>query len=196
MPRILESIVVTTDGQGGRHLVPFGLIPESDGFVVAPFRPSPTIANLERHPYLSAAAPADVRVIAGCVTGRRDWAVVPCERVPGLRLRDALAHAELEVVEVRDDPQRPRFRCRVAHRAVHDAAFGFNRAQAAVIEAAILSTRLHMLPPEKVASEMAYLAIAVEKTAGPAEAEAWGWIEEKVAGVLGPAARVLAQEAK
>jgi hypothetical protein len=193
MPRILESIVVTTDGQGGHHLVPFGLIPEDDGFLVAPFRPSPTIANLERHPYLSAAAPADVRVIAGCVTGRRDWPVVPCERIPGFRLRDAHAHAELEVVGVEDDPQRPRFRCRVAHRAVHDAPFGLNRAQASVIEAAILSTRLHMLPPEKVVSEMAYLAIAVRKTAGPAEAEAWGWIEEKVAGALGPAARVLAK---
>jgi len=45
---------------------------------------------------------------------------------------------------------------------------GFNRAQAAVIEAAILVSRLNMLPQEKIDAEMAYLRIAVEKTAGRA----------------------------
>jgi len=57
---------------------------------------------------------------------------------------------------------------------------GFNRAQAAVIEAAILVSRLHMLPRHKVEAEMAYLAIAIAKTAGPAEQEAWNWLTEKV----------------
>ena len=37
-----------------------------------------------------------------------------------------------------------------------------------------------MLPSEKIEAEMAYLDIAIAKTAGPAEAEAWGWIDEKV----------------
>jgi hypothetical protein len=55
-----------------------------------------------------------------------------------------------------------------------------------VIEAAILSTRLQMLPAEKIRAEIAYLAIAVEKTAGPAEAEAWSWIEAKIRAVLDP----------
>ena len=49
-----------------------------------------------------------------------------------------------------------------------------------MIEAAILSSRLRMLPREKVESEMAYLAIAVEKTAAAAEMEAWGWLTEKI----------------
>jgi hypothetical protein len=60
-----------------------------------------------------------------------------------------------------------------------------------VIEAAILSTRLHMLAPEKVLTELAYHAIAIAKTAGPAEREAWDWIEDKVANALGRAGRVL-----
>lgn len=62
------------------------------------------------------------------------------------------------------------------------------------MEAAILSTRLHMLEPEKVLTEMAYLAIAVGKTAGPREREAWGWIEDKVAAALGPEARILGRD--
>jgi uncharacterized protein len=183
MPRILESIVATR-AESGWHLVPFGLIEEGDALVVAPFRPSPSIANLERHPFLSAAAPADIRVLAGCVTGRRDWPTLPCERIDAVRLADAYAHAELEVVDVADDPVRPRFRCRVVHQAMHRPLVGYNRAQAAVLEAAILSTRLHMLPPEKIIGEMSYLAIAVSKTAGPAEREAWSWIEDKVRAAL------------
>ena len=189
MPRILEAIVTTRNVGGGWHLVPFGLIAEDDTFVVAPFRPSPTITNLERHPYLAAAAPADVRVLAGCVTGRRDWPTVPCERIDGTRLAEAYAHAELEAVAMEDDPVRPRFRCRVVHTATHRPFLGYNRAQGAIVEAAILSTRLHMLPPEKIVAEMTYLAIAISKTAGPAEHEAWGWIEEKISAALGLSGR-------
>jgi hypothetical protein len=186
VPRILESIVATKAVEGGWHLAPFGLIEEDGDYIVAPFRPSPSIANLERHPFLSAAAPSDIRVLAGCVTGRRDWPTVPCDCIDGVRLRDAVAHAELEVMEQRDDPVRPRFRCRVVHQALHLPFIGYNRAQAAVLEAAILSTRLHMLPPDKIIREMSYLAIAVSKTAGPAEREAWSWIDEKVRTALGP----------
>ena len=34
---------------------------------------------------------------------------------------------------------------------------------------------------EKIKREIAYLEIAVGKTAGPAEAEAWGWLMERIA---------------
>ncbi|ACA19345.1 conserved hypothetical protein [Methylobacterium sp. 4-46] len=195
MPLILETIV-TTQAADRLHLVPFGLIQEGDGFVLAPFRPSPTITNLEANPTFAAAAPADMRVIAGCVTGRRDWATLPCARIPGRRLAEAYGHREFEVVAVEDDPVRPRFRARIVHEEAHRPFTGYNRAQAAVLEAAILSTRLDRLPPEKVLSEMRYLFIAVSKTAGPAEREAWTWIEEKVAAALGLGAadRLLADD--
>jgi len=65
--------------------------------------------------------------------------------------------------------------------ATHAPFLGLNRAQAAVLEGAVLVSRLHMLPPDKVATEMAYLQIAVDKTAGPQEHEAWGWLREAVA---------------
>jgi hypothetical protein len=67
----------------------------------------------------------------------------------------------------------------------HAPSSGFNRAQAAVIELAILSSRLDRLPREKVAEEMRYLGIAIEKTAGPREQEAWGWLIEKVRAFYG-----------
>jgi hypothetical protein len=38
-----------------------------------------------------------------------------------------------------------------------------------------------MLPPEKIDAEVRYLAIAIEKTAGEAEREAWGWLMDRIA---------------
>ncbi len=45
-----------------------------------------------------------------------------------------------------------------------------------MIEAAILVSRLHMLPEDKVTREIDYLRVAVDKTAGPREREAWDWL--------------------
>ena len=56
---------------------------------------------------------------------------------------------------------------------------GFNRAQAAILEAAILVSRLHMLPRDRIERELAYLRSAVEKTAGLREVEAWSWLTER-----------------
>jgi hypothetical protein len=49
-----------------------------------------------------------------------------------------------------------------------------------VLELAILVSRLGMLPREKIKAEIAYLTIAIEKTAGPEEVEAWGWLMQRV----------------
>ena len=37
-------------------------------------------------------------------------------------------------------------------------------------------SRLHMLPRAKLESEWAWLQIAIDKTAGPLEQEAWDWL--------------------
>jgi hypothetical protein len=81
-----------------------------------------------------------------------------------------------------EDEQRPRFHCRVLRVRSHAPFEGFNRAKAAVVEAAILVSRLNLLPRERIEKEMAYLEIAVSKTAGKPEAEAWDWLIEKVRG--------------
>src|SRR5207248_10077032 len=115
----------------------------------------------------------DVRIFAGCLTERREWPLTPSSEVPVPRLAASLAHAELAVMRVTEHSERPRFHCCVVARAVHAPFQGFNRAKAAVVEAAILASRLDLLPRQKIEQEMAYLAIAVGKTAGPAEQEAW-----------------------
>jgi hypothetical protein len=180
MPMIRETIVTTADAAGHVHIAPLGIIVEGEGFVIAPFRPSTTLENLRAVPFAVANYTDDVRIFAGCLTGRRDWPVAPSGEVPVPRLAASLAHAELAVSRVAEDVERPRFHCRVVARAGHAPFEGFNRAKAAVVEAAILASRLDLLPRHKVEQEMAYLAIAVGKTAGPIEQEAWGWLAEKI----------------
>jgi hypothetical protein len=178
---IRESIVTTLSAAGEAHIAPMGVIWREGAPVLAPFRPSRTLDNLRENPFAVVNHTDDVRVFAGCLTGRRDWPVRPATAVRGVALESALAHQELEVVTFEDDAVRPRFTCRVVHEATRAPFRGFNRAQAAVIEAAILVSRLDRLPPEKIEAETAYLRIAVEKTAGPIEREAWDWLMAAVA---------------
>lgn len=180
MPMIRETIVTTVDAGGRVHIAPLGLIAERDGWVIAPFRPSVTLDNLAAVPFAVASHTDDVRIFAGCLTGRRDWPTVPVENCPVPRLEAALAHTVLKVESVADDGMRPRHFCSAVAGEIHAPFGGMNRAKAAVLELAILVSRLHMLQRDKVEAEIAYLAMAVSKTAGPEESEAWGWLMKRV----------------
>lgn len=180
MPYIRETILTTIGGNGEVHIAPLGIIQDGDHWIIAPFRPSRTLDNLLANPVAVASYTDDVRIFAGCLTGRKDWPLVPVKGCPVPRLQAALAHSVLEVVEQQDDEVRPRFRCRVAAEEMHAPFTGMNRAKAAVLELAILVSRLHMLPPEKIDAEIAYLTIAIEKTAGPDERQAWDWLMGRV----------------
>jgi hypothetical protein len=177
---IREVILTTRQPDGATHIAPMGVRTRGDEILIAPFRPSGTLRNLLRERTAVINLTDDVRIFAGCLSGRHDWPLLPSRCVDCARLRDALAHQELEVQRVEDDPQRPRLFCRVVHSESHRPFEGLNRARAAVLELAILVSRLEMLPPAKLEREMAYLRIAMEKTAGATEWEAWSWLEARV----------------
>jgi hypothetical protein len=177
---IQETIITSTSPAGATHIAPMGVHVEDGALLILPFRPSTTLDNILATGHAVMNYCDDVRVFAGCLTGRRDWPLVPAEQISGRRLANALAHAELELVRAEDDPLRPRLHCRAVHEANHAPFRGFNRAQFSVLEAAILVSRLGMLPWSKVEAELAYLRIGLDKTAGPHELEAWGWLMEKV----------------
>lgn len=177
---IYETIITSTDQQGQPHIAPFGIRERDSLVLIAPFRPSSSLDNLLGSKSAVINLTDDVRVFAGALTGRRNWPVRKADKVQGYVLEAALAHRELELVEVKEDETRPELYFRVVHEATHAPFRGFNRAQAAVIELAVLVSRLHMLPIDKIESELVYLQIAIEKTAGPRELEAWGWLMEAV----------------
>jgi len=177
---IYETVISTVAADGTAHVAPMGIRYRGDDVILMPFKPSTTLANIVASGHAVLNIVIDTRVFAGSVTGRRRWPVLPAERVEGVRLACALRHVELALAELQDDPQRPVLRMARVFEAEHAPYIGFNRAQAAVIEGAVLVSRLHMLPAAKVDAEMAYLQIAIDKTAGPEEHEAWGWLTDAV----------------
>ncbi|MFP3609390.1 DUF447 family protein [Paraburkholderia sp. SIMBA_050] len=179
---IHETIVTTAACDGRPHIAPMGARYEGEFVILSPFRPSTTLDNIVASRAAVLNFTTDVRVFAGCVTHcATDWPTVAATRVASIRLAESLAHAELELDELRDDNQRPVLRMKCVHRENHAPFAGFNRAQAAVIEGAVLVSRLFMLPADKVDREMAYLQIAIDKTAGDAERTAWGWLTSAIA---------------
>ena|SRR5689334_17914943 len=178
---IRETIVTTVNGDGEVHIAPMGVREEAAHVILAPFRPSTTLENVLTTGCATVNFTDDVRVFAGCLTGRRNWPTLPCERIGCVRLQGALSHRELALARVEEDAQRPRLHMVLVHEQMHGPFLGFNRAQGAVLECAILVSRLHMLPAEKVDTELRYLEIAIQKTAGPSEREAWSWLMERIA---------------
>ncbi len=179
--QIFETVVTTQSPDGVPHVAPMGVRYQGERVVLMPFKPSTTLANILATRSAVLNLVTDTRVFAGCVTGRREWPLAPAQRIAGQRLACALRHVELQLAEHVDDAQRPVLRMARVHEASHADFLGLNRAQAAVVEGAVLVSRLHMLSLEKIDSEMAYLQIAIDKTAGPGEHEAWGWLREAVA---------------
>ena len=68
---IQETIVITQNSQGIAHIAPMGIHIEADAFIIQPFKPSATLNNLlETHTGVINYCD-DVRVFAGCLTGRK-----------------------------------------------------------------------------------------------------------------------------
>jgi uncharacterized protein len=178
---IYETIITTVNANDEVHVAPFGVRKENGLVILSPFKPSITLDNCLQTKVAIMNLTDDVRTFASAVIKQhQDYLLIKAEKINGLRLADALAHQELRLTNVIDDAQRPELHFEVIHQVNHRSFLGFNRAQAAVVELAVLVTRLSMLPKEKVLSEKTYLQIAIDKTAGPKEMEAWSWLNAKI----------------
>ncbi len=176
--KIDEIILISENADGTPHIAPFGMR-ERDGLIlIAPFRPSASLDNLISGRPASINATDDVRVFAGALTGRRQW---PVNKLDGAWvLSSALSFRSIKLAKVEEDEQRPHLYFEVKKEGNLKPFQGYNRAQAAVIELCVLVSRLNRLPLEKILAEMEYLQIAIDKTAGEQELEAWGWLLEAV----------------
>lgn len=177
---ILETIITSQNLAGKVHVTPFGIRRQDDIVILSPYKPSTTLENILATGHAVLNLTDDVRVFAGALTGHQPWQLQAAEKIAVARLSDCLAHKELKLIKVEDDAVRPHLYLQILHEAQHQSFQGFNRAQAAVIELAVLVSRLKRLPLEKITQEMDYLKIAIEKTAGPRELEAWAWLTEAV----------------
>jgi hypothetical protein len=74
-------------------------------------------------------------------------------------------------------------------RGLQRELFGFNRAKHAVIEAAILATRIHLLSSGEISSEFKRLKVIVQKTGASTEHRAFAFLETHVMQTLAESAR-------
>ncbi|MBX9675431.1 MAG: DUF447 family protein [Methylotenera sp.] len=176
---IFETVITSINADGVPHVTPFGVRYEGDNVLISPYKPSTTLTNILLNKQAVMNMTDDVRVFAAALTNRQTWELQQANQVNGFRLANCLQHVELALIEVRDDAVRPQLVMQKIYGQHHRPFNGFNRAQAAVIEMAVLVSRLHMLPQEKIQSEIQYLQIAIDKTAGEHELLAWTWLLEK-----------------
>ncbi len=173
---IQETIVTSINLNGVPHIAPMGVHYLNNELIILPFKPSTTLNNILSSQTAVINYCNDVRIFAGCLTGRKNWELQAAETINGQVLVNTLAHSELKLLRIEDDEIRPKLFCKSVHNVNHAPFTGFNRAQYAVLEAAILCSRLQRLSLEKIETEIAYLKIGLEKTAGEHEWEAWGWL--------------------
>lgn len=172
MPLIIESILTTLDAEGVPNFAPMGVEWGEEIIVIKPFLETTTFRNLQAIGTAVVNLTDDVLLFAQGATGNAVFPYGPASVVRGVVIEAACSWREVEVVSVDATPPRSRIVTRVAHQGFRREFLGFNRARHAVLEAAILATRTHLLPRAQIATELEHLQVIVDKTAGPRETEA------------------------
>ena len=80
---IRETIVTSVAADGTVHIAPMGVREQDGQVILAPFRPSTTLENVLATHCAVVNLSDDVRIFAGCLTGRR-WAT-GCSRASSAR---------------------------------------------------------------------------------------------------------------
>jgi hypothetical protein len=182
--RILEGVVTTLDADGSVHVAPMGPIVDDrmERLWLRPFRTSTTFQNMKRTGAGVFHVTDDVELIARAAIGHLE--VEPCvvraEKVVGAILADACRWYAFEVESLDDSTERTNLVARIVDQGVRREFFGFNRAKHAVVEAAILSTRVHLLDAEHLLAEFDRLATPVAKTGAAAEHRAFDLLRNYV----------------
>jgi len=180
----LEGLIVTSDADGSPRISPMGPIVDRGltRFRLRPFQSSKTYQNLRRDSYCVFHIVDDSELLARAAVGRLDRTppMSRTSRDTGWVLDDCCRWFELRVDEIDDSQQRVEIRCNVVNQGSRRDFFGWNRAKHAVLEAAILATRIGILPAGQIRAELARLQSAVEKTAGKQERQAMGFLREYI----------------
>jgi uncharacterized protein len=169
---IIESIITTLDSQGAINVAPMGVEWGEDVIVVKPFLETTTFRNIQATGAAVVNLTDDVLLFARAAISNPQYPVGPATVIRGAVLDAACSWRELEVRSIDATPPRSRIETRVVHHGTRREFLGFNRARNAVLETAILSTRLHLIPRAEIEADLAKLQVIVNKTAGPREFEA------------------------
>lgn len=181
---ILEGIVTTANADGSPNVAPMGPIvdPAFRTLVLRPYQTSQTYANLKRHGRGVLHVTDDVELLARAAVNRLECVpeMLSVPGVDGFIIASACRWYAFEVTRLDDREPRTHIEATVTASGRLRDFFGFNRAKHAVLEAAILATRLEFLPHDEVLAELERLQVPVDKTAGPAERRAFDFLVDYV----------------
>lgn len=181
---ILEGLVTTTNADGTPHVAPMGPIVREEGaeLVLRPFHTSTTFANLKRTGVGVFHVTDDVEMLARAAVGRLEILPLlePAKAVDGWILSGACRWLAFRVRSADLSSERASFVADVVDRGTLREFFGFNRAKHAVVEAAILATRVHILSKAELVEQLARLEPWVAKTGGPPERRAFDFLVDYI----------------
>ena len=191
---ILEGVVTTRNADGSVNVSPMGPVVDRgmDAIRLRPFNTSTTYQNLVRERSGIFHVTDDVMLLAQTAIGHP---VTPSfdqtqptelESLSGLVLANACRWYAFEVTEIDDSEQRVEISCHVVSRGRLRDFVGWNRAMHAVLEAAILATRVHMSPKDRLLQQLQPLATIVDKTASDTERRAFAMLSEFIASAPSP----------
>lgn len=184
---VLESLVTTIAPDGTLNVAPMGPLVDrqQQTFVLRPFQTSRTFENLRSGSPVVVHVTDDVELLAAAAIGAATEELIgPTTRCPqtgGVILQNACRWYALEVDALDDSQERATIECHVAANGRLRDFFGLNRALHAVVEAAILATRVDFLPSDEIEADLVRLRPLVQKTGGAAETRAFQQICDYVA---------------
>ncbi len=179
---ILEGIVTTVDETNRVNISPMGPIVDDglEHLVLRPYKSARTYRNLRGHGEGVFHVTDDVWLLARAAVGDVEAETFPARVVRGHVLAGACRYYEFRVTDLDDVTERTTIRTEVVGSGRLRDFFGFNRAKHAVVEAAILATRVTLLPYDEILAEFARLAILVGKTGGEQERKAFDFLRAYV----------------
>lgn len=187
---IIEGLVTTENEDGSPHLAPMGPLIEADWtrLVLRPYVSSTTHANLRRQGQGVFHVTDDVLLLARAAIGSLEKLphLKRPAHAPGWVLLDACRWYAFQVDSIDDTLPRVSMAAKVVEWGWQRDFVGFHRARHAVVEAAILATRVHLLPKQELLEELARLRPLVLKTGGEAEHRAFSLLEEFVRATCAP----------
>ncbi len=179
---IVEGIVTSIDLHGSLNVAPMGPVVTGnfERLLLRPFQLSTTFNNLSATRCGVFHIVDQVDVIAQAAIGRlRELPdVEPAAVVDGYVLKDCCRWFEFTVDSVDASEARSQMPSTIVHRGERRPFWGFNRARHAILETAILATRLHLLPREEILTTIRFLQPAVEKTGDEKELAAFRMLHE------------------
>jgi hypothetical protein len=177
---IIETIVTTVNQQGEANFAPMGVTIGDGEIRIRPYKDSATYRNLLATGAAVVNVTDNARLFAEGAISSPQFPAFPADMVQGLVLKDACSYYECSVIEADAASERANFRCRVVKKGTLREFIGFNRAKNAIIEAAILATRVRFIGVEKILQEYCRLSEIVKKTGGEEEIRAMQYLQDYI----------------